>query len=131
MRLVLASASPRRAELLASAGFTFETLAVDADERLRPAEAPPTYVRRLAGEKSARALEVLSSSSRTVTEPDLVVLGADTVVVLDGEILGKPRDDEDAVAMLRRLSGQRHDVLTGVSLRTVSDEKGLVEATSV
>ena len=129
MRLVLASASPRRAELLASAGFTFETLAVDADERLRPAEAPPTYVRRLAAEKSARALEVLSGSSPTV--PDLVVLGADTVVVLDGEILGKPRDDEHAHAMLQRLSGQRHDVLTGVSLRTVADEESLVEATSV
>jgi nucleoside triphosphate pyrophosphatase len=182
MRLVLASASPRRAELLTSAGFTFEILAVDADERPRPGEAPPAYVRRLAGEKSARALDLLSRSgrtgagppggppelqrgrkriaegegayylqappegghyaynetrfardggSRTVAEPDIVVLGADTAVVLDGEILGKPRDDEDARAMLRRLSGQGHEVLTGVSLRTVSDEMGLVETTSV
>jgi len=156
MRLVLASASPRRAELLTSAGFTFETLAVDADERPRPGEAPPAYVRRLAAEKSARALDRLFCSSRTGAGParraeaegayylegppkgghylrgaDLVVLGADTAVVLDGEILGKPRDDEDARAMLRRLSGQRHEVLTGVSLRTVGDEKGLVEATSV
>ncbi len=188
MRLVLASASPRRAELLTSAGFTFETLAVDADERPRPGEAPPAYVRRLAAEKSARALDLLFCSSRTGAGParraeaegacylqgspgggphvrgandpqgpsvegryvqvaddlqgppegghyvrgaDLVVLGADTAVVLDGEILGKPRDDEDARAMLRRLSGQRHDVLTGVSLRTVGDEKGLVEATRV
>jgi septum formation protein len=175
MRLVLASASPRRAELLTSAGFTFETLAVDADERPRPGEAPPAYVRRLASEKSALAFDVLSSSNRpgagppegghyvrgvhgmadvadvadgghrgadgladvvsrfspTVAEQDLVVLGADTAVVLDGEILGKPRDDEDARAMLRRLSGQRHEVMTGVSLRTVGAEKGLVEATSV
>jgi len=151
MRLVLASASPRRAELLTSAGFTFETLAVDADERPRPGEAPPAYVRRLAGEKSARALNLLRCSSRTGAGPpegaylqgppegghdgrganDLVVLGADTAVVLDGEILGKPRDDEDARAMLRRLSGKRHEVLTGVSLRTVGDEMGLVEATSV
>jgi len=59
------------------------------------------------------------------------VLGADTAVVLDGEILGKPRDDEDARTMLRRLSGQRHEVLTGVSLRTVGEDIGLVEATSV
>lgn len=154
MRLVLASASPRRAELLTSAGFTFETLAVDADEHLRPGEAPPAYVRRLAGEKSARGLDVLSCSSRSGAGPpdrlrpgyggppanaeggrcavsDIVVLGADTAVVIDGEILGKPRDDEDARAMLRRLSGQRHEVLTGVSLRTADDETGLVEATSV
>jgi nucleoside triphosphate pyrophosphatase len=166
MRLVLASASPRRAELLTSAGFTFETLAVDVDEHSGPGEAPPAYVRRLAGEKSARALDLLFSSSRTgagppvgayylqgspegghdvgletrfardggsrtVAERDIVVLGADTAVVLDQEILGKPRDDEDACAMLRRLSGQRHEVLTGVSLRTVGDEMGLVEATSV
>ena len=128
MRLVLASASPRRAELLTSAGLTFETLAVDADERPRPGEAPPAYVRRLAGEKSARALDLLLCS---MAEQDIVVLGADTAVVLDGQILGKPRDDEDARAMLRRLSGQRHEVLTGVSLRTVGDEMGLVEATSV
>jgi septum formation protein len=66
-----------------------------------------------------------------VAEQDIVVLGADTAVVLDGEILGKPRDDGDARAMLRRLSGQRHEVLTGVSLRTAGDEMGLVEATSV
>jgi len=124
MRLVLASASPRRAELLTSAGFTFEALAVDADEYLRPGEAPPAYVRRLAGEKSARGLDLLR-------DRDVIVLGADTAVVLDGEILGKPRDDADARAMLRRLSGQRHEVLTGVSLRTAGDEMGLVEATSV
>jgi septum formation protein len=152
MRLVLASASPRRVELLTSAGFTFETLAVDADERPRAGEAPPAYVRRLAGEKSARAFDVLFCSSLTGAGPpkgayylqgptegghdvqgadEVVVLGADTAVVLDGEILGKPRDDEDARAMLRRLSGQRHEVLTGVSLRTVGGEMGLVEATSV
>jgi septum formation protein len=131
MRLVLASASPRRASLLTSAGFTFETLVVDADERPRPDEAPPAYVRRLAGEKSARGLDVLSRLNQTVAEQEIVVLGADTAVVLDGDILGKPRDDEDARAMLRRLSGRRHEVVTGVSLRTVNHEMGLVEATSV
>ena len=154
MRLVLASASPRRADLLRSAGFTFEVLAVDADERPRPSEAPAAYVRRLAGEKSARALDILSRSragvpplpkvsarlaearfareggSRTV-EDDIVVLGADTAVIVEGVILGKPRDDEDASAMLRRLSGRKHEVLTGVSLRTVAGERGSVEVTSV
>ena len=85
---------------------------------------PPAYVRRLAGEKSARGLDVVRGR-------DVVVLGADTVVVLDGEILGKPRNDEDARAMLWKLSGRRHEVLTGVSLRTPGDEMGLVEGTSV
>lgn len=124
MRLVLASASPRRADLLRSAGFAFETLAVDIDEQRRTGEAPPAYVRRLAAEKSARGLEALP-------QPGVVVLGADTAVVLDGQILGKPRDEEDARAMLRRLNGQRHDVMTGVSVRTLADEIGLVETTSV
>ena len=63
-----------------------------------------------------------------MAEDDIVVLGADTAVVLEGVILGKPRDDEDASAMLRRLSGRKHEVLTGVSLRTVAGERGLVEA---
>ncbi len=145
MRLVLASASPRRADLLRSAGFTFETLAVDADERPRPSEAPAAYVRRLASEKSARAVDILSRLSAAatsstvnhdargtdVTEDDIVVLGADTAVIVEGVILGKPGDDEDASAMLRRLSGRKHQVLTGVSLRTVARESGCVEATSV
>ena len=131
MRLVLASASPRRAELLKTAGFTFETLPVEVDERARPDEPPAAYVRRLAADKSARALDVVSGSSPTPGDQDIVVLGADTAVVLDGQILGKPCDEADARAMLRRLSGQRHEVLTGVSLRTAAEEIGLVEATSV
>src|SRR6476619_2428113 len=98
MRLVLASASPRRAELLRSAGFEFETLAVDLDERVRPGEAPEDYVLRLAAEKSACAMERAGEAGQPAPR---VILGADTVVVADGMILGKPRDDEDAVSMLR------------------------------
>jgi septum formation protein len=132
MRLILASASPRRAELLAAAGFAFDVLAVDVDERVRAGERPDVYVRRLAKEKSARALEALVAAavaSGSAAE-DVCVLGADTSVVIDGEILGKPRESEDsedsegtagggmdARSMLRRLSGRRHEVLTGVSLR--------------
>ena len=124
MRLILASASPRRAELLRAAGFDFEIVATDIDERLRSDEPPAAFVRRLAAEKSAAGLA-------QVRPDDVVVLGADTVVVVDGEVLGKPRDDHDAAAMLARLSGRRHEVLTGVSLRTSTAEAGFVEATTV
>jgi septum formation protein len=134
MRLVLASASPRRADLLRAAGFTFDTVPAEVDERVRDGEHPGEYVRRLALEKSAAVLETLTASvpaPGTSRRDDLVVLGADTAVVVDGEILGKPRDDREAGAMLRRLSGRRHEVLTGVSLRSRSAERGLVETTGV
>ena len=136
MRLVLASASPRRAELLRAAGFAFDTLVVDVDERVRPDEVPAEYVRRLAMEKSARAIAVVSGPAKAGhyvrdIESGTVVLGADTAVVVDGEILGKPRDDGDAAAMLRRLSGRCHEVLTGISLRDPSRECGRVETTIV
>jgi septum formation protein len=144
MRLVLASASPRRAELLTAAGFTFETLAVAVDESIRLQESPYDYVLRLAAEKSARALEKLSGNrgsglslsvgsgfSRIEGPPDLVVLGADTAVVVDDLILGKPRDDREARAMLRRLSGRAHQVMTGVSMRARGLERGAVETTMV
>jgi septum formation protein len=135
MRLILASASPRRAELLTAAGFPFEVLAVDVDERVRAAEPPGDYVCRLASEKSARALDVVSPPAEA-GRPDrrssgLLVLGADTAVVVDGEILGKPADSDAAKAMLTRLSGRSHQVMTGVSLRSCSREVGGVETTTV
>jgi septum formation protein len=105
--LILASASPRRAELLAAAGFTFEVAPQAVDEAVRPGETPEAYVVRVAWEK------VHSACRKSGT----VVIGADTAVVIDGEILGKPRDDRDAADMLKRLSGRTHDVLTGVVLR--------------
>jgi septum formation protein len=128
MRFVLASASPRRAELLRAAGYTFDTLAVDLDERVQPGESPQTYVARLAREKSSAAMHLLG---RRAPHDALVVLGADTTVVVDGEILGKPVDDRDGEHMLRKLSGRQHEVLTGVSLRTSSAERGRVVTTSV
>ncbi len=121
MRLILASASPRRAELLRAAGFDFQVSPADVDEAARPAESPEQYVRRLAAEKSAAV----------GPSPDAVVLGADTAVVLDGDILSKPLDDQEAAGMLRRLSGRRHDVLTGISLRAGARELGRVERTAV
>jgi septum formation protein len=134
MRLVLASGSPRRAELLKAAGFAFEIVVPDVDERIRPGESAEGYVRRLAADKSSAALVALEGlASKTVAgrTNDAVILGADTTVVVDGEILGKPRDDEDAAGMLRRLSGRRHDVMTGVSLRRGSKEVGRVATTAV
>ncbi len=124
VRLILASASPRRAELLRAAGYEFDVMAVDVDETARDGESPAVYVRRLAAEKSFAA-------TATVGAADATILGADTTVVAGGAILGKPRDDRDAAAMLRRLSGGRHEVLTGVSLRRGAYEVGRVETTGV
>jgi septum formation protein len=127
MRLVLASASPRRAELLRTAGFVFDTVPAQVDERVRGAEPAPDYVRRLAAEKSAAVWQLVGPADHDV----VIVLGADTAVVVDGEILGKPHDDHEAAGMLRRLSGRRHEVVTGVSLRSKAGERGLVETTGV
>lgn len=104
---MLASRSPRRADLLTRAGYTFEVAPADIDERALDGESPPDHVRRLAEEKAALVAR---------EHPGAIVLGADTVVVVDHEILGKPVDDSDAAGMLRRLSGRSHVVLTGVSL---------------
>jgi len=124
MRFILASASPRRAELLRAAGFSFEVVVAGVDEREQPGETPSVYVRRLAAEKSAAALSIIK-------DPAAIVLGADTTVVVDGAILGKPAGDVEAAAMLRRLSGRAHQVLTGVSLRRGAQEIGRVESTTV
>ena len=106
MRLVLASQSPRRREMLAALGFELELRPADVDETVVPGEPAREYALRLAREK-ARAV------GRAV-DP---VVAADTAVVLDGEILGKPRDDGDARRMLRALSGRRHEVLSAVCVR--------------
>jgi septum formation protein len=107
MTLLLASASPRRAELLRAAGFGFEVQPADVDESVHPGELPETYVRRVA---NAKATAVLAGAV------DRLVLAADTTVVAGDEILGKPADEGDAVRMLRLLSGRRHQVLTAVTL---------------
>ncbi|HWT45700.1 MAG TPA: Maf family protein [Vicinamibacterales bacterium] len=104
MSLILASASPRRAELLDTAGFTFTVQTADVDESTLPGEAPDSYVLRVARAKA-----------EAVARPrGHVVLGADTTVVAGGEILGKPEGRADAVRMLTRLSGAVHEVYTGV-----------------
>lgn len=122
MRLILASGSPRRAELLRAAGIAFEIVPAEIDERPLPDEAPAAYVERLARDK-AQAV-----SSR---HPHAAVLAADTTVVVDGLILGKPIDDADARAMLARLSGRTHEVLTGVALLADGRVRSAVETTRV
>jgi len=107
--LVLASASPRRRDLLASLGYTFRVVASHADEQLFPGEQPTEHVVRLSREK---ALEVATRPE----VPGRWFLGSDTVVVCDDAILGKPRDAADAAGMLRRLSGRRHQVYTGFAV---------------
>ena len=105
----LASASPRRRQLLEQMGLRFEAAAADVDEGLRPGEAAEDYVSRVA-EAKARAVV------RRLGNPGLPVLAADTAVVLDGAVLGKPRDRADGVAMLGRLAGRSHQVLSAVAL---------------
>lgn len=108
--LLLASASPRRAELLRSAGIAFEVRSVDLDESVQPDEPAEHYVERVALRKALAAVP---------TEGLTAVLAADTCLELDGEILGKPRDKADFQMMMRRLSGRTHRVLSAIALREI------------
>jgi septum formation protein len=117
-RLVLASQSPRRRELLAQLGLALEVRPAGTDETQHPGESPESYVRRVAAEKAAAVAGHL-------------VLGADTAVVLDGMVLGKPSDGDDAARMLRALSGRAHRVLTAVCVRAGARVAETVVATAV
>lgn len=119
VRLILASASPRRAQLLTSAGLRFEVIPADIDESTRPGEDPSAYVARLSSEKAAK---VAASLQRGV-----IVIAADTTVDVDGVILEKPVDDDDARRMLGLLSGRTHLVHTGVTVMAEGRETLVVE----
>ncbi|MDQ3289270.1 MAG: Maf family nucleotide pyrophosphatase [Pseudomonadota bacterium] len=108
--LYLASRSPRRRELLVRLGLAFEVIDLDIPEQRQPGEAAEAYVRRVAREKAA------AGWSKAAVSPGSLVLGADTEVILDDEVLGKPNDDEHAASMLRRLSGRTHRVLSAVTV---------------
>jgi septum formation protein len=123
-RLVLASASPRRRELLTQAGFTFQVHPAHIPEDPRPDEDPIAYVVRLAREKAQTVFNELNDSKATV-------LGADTTVTLDNHILGKPQDEADAARMLRMLSGRTHRVITGVAVVTAESAEVAAEVTGV
>ncbi|HEY3326907.1 MAG TPA: Maf family protein [Novimethylophilus sp.] len=112
LKIYLASRSPRRGELLRQIGVAFDVLPSDVDESVHPGEAPEHYVLRLAREKAEACAERIAADGL----PDLPILAADTTVCADGEILGKPERDEDACAMLRRMSDRWHTVHTGIAL---------------
>jgi nucleoside triphosphate pyrophosphatase len=109
MRIILASASPRRAELLSAAGFDFDVVPADVDETPHQNEEPKTYVLRVARAKAGQIAKIHNANG--------LVLAADTTVAVDGQVMGKPRDREDAVSMLRALSGVVHEVHTAVVMQ--------------
>jgi septum formation protein len=123
--LYLASQSPRRRELLARLGLPFGLLELDVPEQRQPGEPAEDYVRRVAREKAGAGL------LKVMGNPEAVVLGSDTEVVLDDEVFGKPRDAEDAAGMLRRLSGRTHLVISAVSLVSPSREVQTVSLSEV
>ena len=122
MRLVLASASPRRRELLGAAGVAFDVDAAHIDEARLVGEAPEAYVERIARLKAATVAR---------RHPQHPVLGADTVVVVDGGVLGKPVDAADAERMMGQLSGREHDVLTGIAVVWGGEARAAVDRTRV
>jgi septum formation protein len=121
----LASGSPRRRELLQQIGVSFRVVGTAVDEAVRPAETAPAYVLRLAAAKAE------AGWTRTRGASDVPVLAADTAVVLDGTILGKPADRQDAESMLRQLSGRTHEVLTAVALRTAGGLQSRISRSEV
>jgi septum formation protein len=127
--LVLASASPRRRELLTQAGFSFEVHPAHIPEDPYPNEDPLAYVLRLAREKALAVYNELAPDR--IPSATLTVLGADTTVTLDNQILGKPEDAADAARILRLLSGRTHRVITGVAVVTASRTEVAAESTAV
>ncbi len=127
MKLILASSSPRRAEVLRDAGMAFEVYAPQVEEARRPNEAVEKMVARLAEAKARAAAESVSEKNHAI------IIGADTAVELDGEIFGKPRDAADAREMLSYLSGRTHHVLTGIYVLRLPDgaTRSAVERTAV
>jgi len=123
--LYLASGSPRRRELLQQIGVSFRVVGTAVDEAVRLAETAPAYVLRLAAAKADAGWE----KSRDAT--DVPVLAADTAVVLNGNILGKPADRQDGEGMLRQLSGRTHEVLTAVALRTANGLQSRISRSEV
>ena len=120
-KLHLASSSPRRCRILERMGLEFSAAGVGVDERQLPEESAAIMVVRLAVEKACAM----------AAEPGTAVLGADTAVVLDGEVFGKPVDEADALRMLARLSGCRHQVMTGVAVRSAGATKSALTVTEV
>src|SRR6266536_1767724 len=134
MTLVLASASPRRQELLRNAGIEFAVQPANIPEIRLPSESPKKFAERMAREKASAIWNDAGSAhplQKTRKRESTIVLGADTVVVVEDEVLGKPRDGDDAARMLRLLSGRKHFVITGVCLLSDAFEDVWSETTAV
>ncbi len=123
--LYLASRSPRRNELLARLDRPFQALDLHVPEVRAPAESAADYVQRVAADKARAGLALVAH------DPDAVVLGSDTEVVLDGRVFGKPVDADDACAMLRALAGRTHQVMTAVALVAAGREQGVLVVSEV
>lgn len=119
-KVILASQSPRRRELLSLAGIAHEVRPADVDERYLAGEAPRAHAERLAREKATR-----------IREPGAIIIGSDTIVVVDDEVLGKPKDEADAARMLRKLSGRSHTVITAVAIAWDGRVESAVEEVGV
>jgi septum formation protein len=120
VKLVLGSSSPRRRELLEALNLRFETISPEVDETRFPDEPPATYVERIARTKAVAVVGV-----------DVIAIAADTTVVFEGRILGKPGHPEEARTMLRRLQGNRHEVLTGLAVSSLGETHSIVDSTEV
>ena len=118
MNIILASGSPRRKEILENTNLQFSVITSDIDERIFENEEPIQLVLRLAFEKCMSVAQ---------NNPSDLVIGADTIVVLDNEILGKPKDEEEAFNMLSKLSNREHQVITGMSIVNLENEKKIVD----
>ncbi|MBO3445677.1 MULTISPECIES: Maf family protein [Clostridia] len=118
MNIILASASPRRKEILGNTKVKFDVIKSEIDEVILEEEAPTQAVMRLAFEK---CIDIASKNKNSL------VIGADTIVVLDNTILGKPKDKEDAIDMIERLSGRWHQVITGISLINLDADKKIID----
>jgi len=127
VKIYLASRSPRRGELLRQIGVDFEVLPSDIDESVLPGEAPEQYVLRLAREKAEACMRRIVQDGL----PLMPILAADTTVCADGEILGKPEDNADAAAMLRRMSDRWHSVHTGIALAWDGKVETMISSTQV
>lgn len=123
-RYVLASNSPRRKELLAGLGLDFEVRVIDGIDESYPASLPASQVAQFIAEKKAQAY-------RASMAPDELIITADTVVIVGSDILGKPKDEADAVRMLREISGRTHQVTTGVCLTTATRQRSFSVTTDV
>ena len=120
MKIILASASPRRRELLTQIGLEFQVVVSNVEEKVT-ATAPAAVVEELSAQKAEGVLQMLREQAQE--EQDSLVIGSDTIVAVDGQILGKPKDAEDAKRMLRMLQGRAHEVYTGVTVLRVGTEE--------